>query len=103
MVDRGQNKKGKPNMTMVIEGKLLYLKMVKGEKNSTYSKLKKRFDNLTINWYEPKMASISEVKESDSIYTSRINENANKGINNQEILDLIFEKGLDEAMKLYSE
>jgi RNA-directed DNA polymerase len=38
--------KGKPNMMMVLEGKLLYLKMVKGEKDSTYLKLKERFDKL---------------------------------------------------------
>ena len=33
-------------MAMVIEGKLLYLKMVKCEKDSTYLKLNERFDNL---------------------------------------------------------
>lgn len=38
--------KGKPNMAMVLEGKLLYLKMVKGENDGTYIKLKERFDKL---------------------------------------------------------
>lgn len=33
-------------MVMVLEGKLLYLKMVKGDKDATYLKLKQRFDLL---------------------------------------------------------
>jgi RNA-directed DNA polymerase len=36
----------KPNMAMVLEGKLLYLKMVKGDTDSTYLKLKNRYDIL---------------------------------------------------------
>jgi hypothetical protein len=47
--EKGHIKKGNPNMLMVLEGKLLYLKMVKGESDSTYLKLKKRFDKLSIN------------------------------------------------------
>lgn len=35
-----------PNMLSVIQGKLLYLKMVKGEKNQTYLKLKSRLDSV---------------------------------------------------------
>ncbi len=44
--EKGNVKKGIPNMTMVIDGKLQYLKMVKGEKDGTYVKLKERFDAL---------------------------------------------------------
>lgn len=36
----------KPNMAMVLEGKLLYLKMVKGDADSTYLKLRNRYDIL---------------------------------------------------------
>ncbi|MFZ1702796.1 MAG: reverse transcriptase domain-containing protein [Saprospiraceae bacterium] len=46
ILDKGYIKKGTPNMENVIWGKLEYLKMVKGEKNSTYLKLKERFENL---------------------------------------------------------
>ncbi len=46
--DKGHVKKGKPNMINVLDGKLEYLKMVKGYDNSTYRKLKKRFDELTV-------------------------------------------------------
>lgn len=46
-VDRGHVKKGKPNMINVIGGKLDYLKMVKGEQNESYFKLKERFDKLS--------------------------------------------------------
>lgn len=41
------NIKGKPNMANVISGKLEYLKMVKGEDNDAYLKLRERFNILT--------------------------------------------------------
>jgi hypothetical protein len=41
--------KGKPDMANVIGGKLNYLKMVKGENNEMYLKLKERFDFLISN------------------------------------------------------
>lgn len=69
--------KGKPNMEMVLEGKLLYLKMLKGENDGTYLKLKERLDILI---------GIPVVSEKN---------------NNANILDLIFEVGLNNAMKNY--
>lgn len=36
-----------PQMPNIIEGKLLYLKMVKGESDSVYLRLKAQFDRLT--------------------------------------------------------
>ena len=47
--EKANVKKGKPNMAMVLGGKLLYLKMVKGENDGTYMKLKERFENLLAN------------------------------------------------------
>jgi hypothetical protein len=44
--DKGHTKKGKPNMANVIEGKLNYLKMVKGINKPVYQKLIERFDLL---------------------------------------------------------
>jgi hypothetical protein len=44
---KGQVKSGKPNMTNVVYGKLQFLKMVKGHKNSTYVALNDRFLKLT--------------------------------------------------------
>ena len=51
IADKGHLKKGKPNMTNVIAGKLDFLKMVKGVDNELYLKLNGRFDALsgTIN------------------------------------------------------
>ena len=69
--------KGKPNMEMVLEGKLLYLKMVKGENDGTYLKLKERLDRLI------------------GIPTVSVERN------NTNILDLIFDVGLNDAMKNY--
>lgn len=45
-VDKGHIKKGTPNFENVLLGKLEYLKMVKGEKDAIYMKLRSRFDNL---------------------------------------------------------
>ena len=47
IADKGQVKKGKPDMANVIGGKLDYLKMVKGAENELYLKLKGRFDART--------------------------------------------------------
>lgn len=44
--DKGLLHKGEPNLENVLHGKLCYLKMVKGEKDAVYSKLKNQFDEL---------------------------------------------------------
>lgn len=43
---RGYSKTGTADFKSVLTGKLLFLKMVKGKNDSTYRKLKKRFDKL---------------------------------------------------------
>ena len=48
IADKGNIVKGRPDMANVIAGKLDYLKMVKGEDNGLYLKLKSRFDELTV-------------------------------------------------------
>jgi len=71
-IDKGHNKKGKPDMASVIGGKLDYLKMVKGGENELYLKLMVRFGVL-INQVNP--------------------------INT--ILDVWEDEGIDAAMKFY--
>lgn len=41
--------KNKPNMRSVIQGKLLYLKMVKGADNEVWRRLQRRLNKLTVN------------------------------------------------------
>ncbi len=82
LVDRGRTKDTKPNFIMVLEGKLLFLKMVKGDLDPTYIKLRERFEALL----NPKINN---------------RENKFKDLIDSFILDLIFEKGLDEAMQIY--
>lgn len=53
--DKGNLKKGKTDMTMVLAGKLNYLKMVKGAENELYQKLKARFEITS-----GKVASVSK-------------------------------------------
>lgn len=43
---KGNTKKGDPNMTNIIAGKLDYLKMVKGNENAMYLKLRSRYEIL---------------------------------------------------------
>ncbi|MFI3293902.1 MAG: reverse transcriptase domain-containing protein [Rikenellaceae bacterium] len=45
--EKGHIKKGTPDLVSVIDGKLMYMKMVKGESDSTYSKLYSKFMHLT--------------------------------------------------------
>jgi len=47
--DKGHLAKHKPNLRQVLSGKLEFLCMIKSNKDSTYIKLKERFDNLTVN------------------------------------------------------
>lgn len=44
--EKGHIKKGYPDMANVLDGKLMYLKMVKGEDDSVYLRLKCKFDIL---------------------------------------------------------
>ncbi len=47
--DKGHVKKGNPDLVNVIDGKLNYLKMVKGEDDTTFLRLKHKFDLLVNN------------------------------------------------------
>lgn len=46
--EQGYKEKGEPNIENVINGKLCYLKMVKGENDPLYLKLKTQFDRIVI-------------------------------------------------------
>ncbi len=91
ITDKGHIKNGQPNMMMVLDGKLLYIKMVKGEKDDTYLKMKKRFDALIVNSSPVKSLSTNELFE-DKETKNNLDRN---------IVDLILDIGLEEAMKNY--
>lgn len=44
--EKGYTKKGNPNLDAVLGGKLLYMKMVKGENDSVYKRLQDKYDSL---------------------------------------------------------
>lgn len=44
--EKGHVKKGNPDLTNVLDGKLMYLKMVKGEYDSVYARLYEKFQQL---------------------------------------------------------
>jgi retron-type reverse transcriptase len=77
--DKGNIVKGKPDMANVIAGKLDYLKMVKGADNKLYVKLENRIEALT-----------------NSI-TTKISRQQHL----DKVLDMLFDRGLDEAMDIY--
>ena len=52
--EKGHVKKGNPDLVNVIDGKLMYLKMVKGEEDSVYKRLYAKFQNLVAQMRNPK-------------------------------------------------
>lgn len=76
--DKGHVKKGNPGLINVLSGKLEFIKMVKGEDDNTYDKLKKRYNKL-INKKEKEL----EENKLDSV------------------LNILINKGLEAAMKEY--
>jgi len=65
ITDKAHVKKGEPNLINVLDGKLEFLKMVKGFENSTYKTLKKRFDKL-IGFRSP-LITIMDIWENEGI------------------------------------
>ena len=80
--DKGHVKNGKPDMANVISGKLDYLKMVKGEDNELYLKLKSRF----------------EILNNSKIHTNNLESRRN---HLSEILSEIFSQGVEKAMSKF--
>lgn len=78
--EKGHVKKGEPVLENVIAGKLDYLKMVKGENDSTYLKLKSKYDMLM------------------DISVSNDAENPIKYLDTRNLAD--FEKAIDTKIKI---
>jgi retron-type reverse transcriptase len=66
IADKGHIKNGKPDMANVISGKLDYLKMVKGNDNELYLKLRGRFTNLS--GVKTPMDALLDTWETEGIY-----------------------------------
>lgn len=65
--DKGHVKKGNPDMVNVINGKLLYLKMVKGEQDSVYQRLNATYSELVKNMNAPGSTNEHEVTYIETI------------------------------------
>jgi len=81
IADKGHVKNMNAQLVNVLDGKLEFLKMVKGTEDSTYQGLKKRFDKIV----EPQQ---------------KIDEEKNMDLNS--VLDAFANKGLKEAMCLFN-
>ena len=92
-IDKGHVKTKSPNLGNVIEGKLNYLKMVKGGDDSTYLKLKDRFDEL------------NPIAVKTNVQQKIISTTEEKVITPQNelmtIVDLILTDGVNQAMIEY--
>lgn len=81
--DKGYVKKGNPDLINVIDGKLMYLKMVKGSDDSLYLKLYEKFSKLVNKDY---IAQNTNAKGVTYIETSNILDFEKKNSTNIEIL-----------------
>lgn len=80
--DKGHVKKGEPSLINVLGGKLEYLKMVKGENNSTYMLLNRRFKQLM----RPRPLKVTIIRKDQYL---------------DGILDIMLNAGVDKALDLY--
>ena len=80
IADKGHVKNTNAHLVNVLDGKLEFLKMVKGKEDLTYTRLKERFDKLT---------RLKETKDQ-----SKIDLNS--------VLNTLVNQGLSKAMALYS-
>lgn len=79
IADKGHVKKGNAHLVNVLDGKLEFLKMVKGIEDGTYKGLKERFNKLT------------RMKDKRD----------NEKIDLESVINTILNKGLDEGINLY--
>ena len=78
--DKGHVKHVNAQMSNVLAGKLEYLKMVKGEENSSYVALKERLEML------------SEAERVETL----------PKVDLETVINAVIEKGLDEGLNLYN-
>lgn len=60
-LEKGHVKKGNPDLINVLDGKLMYLKMVKGENDSVYTKLHTKFKKLVAEARNPNVTTEQSV------------------------------------------
>ena len=88
--EKGHVKKGNPSLECVLAGKLQYLKMVKGESDSTYIALQNRFDALV------NTQKIDSLDSNQFTYLSTMNVKQF-----EEFLQTKIEKGVSKNDKVY--
>lgn len=65
--EKGHVKKGEPDLLNVIDGKLMYLKMVKGEDDSVYKRLHTKFQVLFDMIHDPKKTTQQHITYVETI------------------------------------
>lgn len=77
VADKGHVKKHVSDLKYVLGGKLEYLKMVKGEEDSTYKGLKKRFDKLLQIGDKQKVEESTNLEDLDNLLSKLSDSNFN--------------------------
>lgn len=85
--DKGHVKNTDALFESVLAGKLMYMQMVKGADDSTYRKLRKRYN--TLMQVDEKLADAAAQEGSEGM--------------DDLIIETMMNKGLDEAMKLFEQ
>lgn len=90
--EKGHVKKGNPNMINVIDGKLMYLKMVKGESDKVYSRLYHKFTTLVDKQKNNNYVSATNIKYLDTMSVAKFEQ-----ANNTQVVINITENKSDSA------
>lgn len=91
--EKGHVKKGNPNMINVLDGKLMYLKMVKGENDSVYQRLSEKFNILVETLDGTRRNSLKNITYN---VTTPVLEFEDK---NKTIINLVLPKNKNEKVK----
>lgn len=65
--EKGHVKKGNPDLVNVVDGKLMYMKMVKGEDDSVYKRLYDKFEKLVGEMRDPLKTTVHSITYVETI------------------------------------
>lgn len=107
--NKGYIKKGRPKLANVVAGKLDYLKMVKGEDNELYKKLRNRYlllpnpkseamETVSISKIQAAQFESATIKDLNTFFPKQNDNSSSLAI----VLEILVNEGLEEAMKNYN-
>jgi hypothetical protein len=101
IADKGHVKKMNAHLKNVLNGKLEFLKMVKGAEDGTYKKLKERFDKLSSKEVEQVESQLSNSEKNKSIQENKENSNNSKKKKNAQLIEVMDETRKSQKESFY--